>query len=58
MVQVNGKVRDKLTAPAGSSEETLKAMALASDRVKEFTSGKEIKKVIVVPGRLVSIVAA
>jgi leucyl-tRNA synthetase len=58
VVQVNGKVRDKLTAPAGADDETLKSMALASERLTEFTAGKEIKKVIVVPGRLVNIVVA
>ena len=58
VVQVNGKVRDKLTAPADADNETLKSMALASDRLAEFTAGKSIKNVIVVPGRLVNIVVA
>ena len=58
VVQVNGKVRDKLTAPADADNETLKTMALASERVAEFTNGKSIKNVIVVPGRLVNIVVA
>lgn len=58
VVQVNGKVRDKLTAPADADTETLKAMALASDRVSEFTDGKTIRNVIVVPGRLVNIVVS
>lgn len=56
IVQVNGKVRDKLTAPADATNEQLEALARSSSRLAEFTGGKEIKKVIVVPGRLVNIV--
>jgi len=55
-VQVNGKVRDRLTAAPDATEETLRAAALASPRVQELLSGREPKKVIVVPGRLVNIV--
>ena len=47
---------DSPAAPAGSDNETLKALALASERLHEFTEGKAIKNVIVVPGRLVNIV--
>jgi leucyl-tRNA synthetase len=57
-VQVNGKLRDKLTVPAGIPEEEVKALALASDRVKVYTDGHTLQKVIYVPGRVVSIVAA
>jgi leucyl-tRNA synthetase len=57
-VQVNGKLRDTLTLPANSSEEHLKEFAQASEKVKLFTQGKEIKKIIIVPGKLVSIVVA
>jgi leucyl-tRNA synthetase len=56
VVQVNGKVRDKLTAPADATNEQLEALARSSSRLAEFTGGKDIKKVIVVPGRLVNIV--
>jgi len=56
VVQVNGKVRDKLTAPATATNEELEHLARSSSRLAEFTNGKEIKKVIVVPGRLVNIV--
>jgi leucyl-tRNA synthetase len=56
VVQVNGKVRDKLTVPAGIDGDSLKAAALASERVVEQLAGKEIKNVIVVPKRLVNIV--
>ncbi len=57
VVQVNGKVRDRLTVEAGADDETLKSLALASERVAEFLGGKEPRKVIVVRGRLVNIVA-
>lgn len=57
-VQVNGKLRDTLQVAAGTDDETLKAMAQKSDKVKIYTDGKEVKKVIVIPGRLVNIVVA
>ena len=55
-VQHKGKLRDTLTAPKGASKEDLEAMALASDRVQRSLDGAEIRKVIVVPDRLVNIV--
>ena len=57
-VQVNGKLRDTIQVPAGESEDAIKAMALDSVKVKVYTDGNEIKKVIVIPGRLVNIVVA
>ncbi|MBI3158787.1 MAG: leucine--tRNA ligase [Chloroflexi bacterium] len=56
VVQVNGKLRDKLMVAAGTSEEDLKAAALASETVQKFLEGKEPKKVIVAGGALVNIV--
>jgi leucyl-tRNA synthetase len=56
-VQVNGKLRDTLTAPKGSARETLEEMALASEKVARILEGKVPRKVIVVPDRLVNIVA-
>ncbi|RIV83492.1 leucine--tRNA ligase [Aurantiacibacter xanthus] len=56
-VQVKGKLRDTLTAPKGAAKETLEAMALASEKVQRAIDGAEIRKVIVVPDRLVNIVA-
>ncbi len=56
VVQINGKVRDRIEVDAEISDEELKQAALNSAKVKELTSGKEIKKVIVVPMKLVSIV--
>ena len=57
VIQVNGKLRDKITVAADAPKEELEATALASARVQEFTAGKTVRKVIVVPGRLVNIVA-
>ena len=57
IVQVNGKVRAKLEAPATASKDELEAMAMADDSVKAQIDGKTIRKVIVVPGKLVNIVA-
>ena len=56
-VQVNGKLRDTLTAPKGSARETLEEMALASEKVVRILDGKPPRKVIVVPDRLVNLVA-
>jgi len=56
-VQVNGKLRDTLTAPKGSAKETLEEMALASEKVVRILDGKPPRKVIVVPDRLVNLVA-
>jgi leucyl-tRNA synthetase len=56
-VQVNGKLRDKLTFPANSTPQEWEAAALASDKVKPYLEGKTVKKVIIVPKKLVNIVA-
>lgn len=56
VVQVNGKLRSKVTVSAGIEEEELKALAMADEKVLVFTEGKAIRKVIVVPGKLVNIV--
>ena len=55
-VQINGKVRDRITVPAEASEDEIKSTALASEIVQKYLEGKEPKKVIVANGRLVSIV--
>ncbi len=55
-VQVNGKVRTRITVPADAAPDAIEALALADERVQEFVDGAP-KKVIVVPGRLVNIVA-
>jgi leucyl-tRNA synthetase len=56
-VQVNGKLRDTLTAPKGADKGALEAMALASAKVQVILAGAAPKKVVVVPDRLVNIVA-
>jgi leucyl-tRNA synthetase len=56
-VQVNGKVRDRLTVPVDIDEESLKAAALALPNVAAHIAGLTVRKVVVVPGKLVSIVA-
>jgi leucyl-tRNA synthetase len=55
-VQVNGKVRSRLTVPAETSEQELGRMALSDPAVLVHTSGKTVKKVVVAKGRLVSLV--
>jgi len=56
-IQVNGKLRDTLTAPKGASREDLEALALGSAKVQFVLAGATPKKVIAVPDRLVNIVA-
>ena len=56
-VQVNGKLRDTLTARRGLPKEEAEALALASDKVQRQLAGAAPRKVIVVPDRLVNIVA-
>jgi leucyl-tRNA synthetase len=55
-VQVNGKVRGRLTVPAEASEAELEQLALADPGVQVYTNGKTVKKVVVAKGRLVSLV--
>jgi leucyl-tRNA synthetase len=56
VAQVNGKLRSNVVVPADSSEEETQARVLADDTLKKWIAGAEIKKVIVVPGKLVNIV--
>ena len=56
--QINGKNRAKENMPAGTSEDGLRERALGHERIKDLLAGKEIRKVIVVPNKLVNIVAA
>jgi len=58
VVQVNGKVRDRLEMPAGTSKEEAEQSALAAPKVQSYLEGKQIRKVIVVPDRLVNIVCS
>jgi leucyl-tRNA synthetase len=56
VVQVNGKVRDRIRVPADIAEEAAKELALGSEAVKKHLDGKQPRRVIYVPGRLVNIV--
>ena len=56
-VQVNGKVRDRVAVPADAAREEIEKIALASAKVTRSLEGLEVRKIIVVPGRMVSIVA-
>jgi leucyl-tRNA synthetase len=56
VVQVNGKLRGRVTVPTDASEEQIKTAALADENVHKWIEGKPLRKVIVVPGKLVSIV--
>mgnify|MGYP000957154185 FL=1 len=56
-IQVLGKLRDTITVPKGLPREEIEALALASDKVQRALDGKAVKKVIVVPDRLVNLVA-
>ena len=56
-IQVKGKLRDTLTVAKGTTKEELEALALASDKVQRALEGAAVKKVIVVPDRLVNLVA-
>ncbi|MBY6111375.1 leucine--tRNA ligase [Halomonas sp. DP1Y21-3] len=57
VVQVNGKLRARLEVPADADKAAVEALALANDNVQRHTEGKTLRKVIVVPGKLVNIVA-
>ena len=56
MVQVNGKVRDRIPVPAGIAEADARELALGSQRVQSHIDGKTLKNVVYVPGRLVNVV--
>ncbi|HXB18594.1 MAG TPA: leucine--tRNA ligase [Steroidobacteraceae bacterium] len=56
VVQVNGKLRGHITVPAQADEATVRAAALADEHVKKFVADKQVRRVIVVPGKLVNVV--
>ncbi len=56
VVQVNGKLRSRVTVAAGAGEEALKAVALADERVRRFIQNQPVRKIILVPGKLINIV--
>lgn len=55
VVQVVGKARDKISVFASASNDEIEAAALAAEKVQRWLEGKTVRKVIVVPGRLVNI---
>jgi leucyl-tRNA synthetase len=57
VLQVNGKVRAKITVAADISQQEMEALALEEHHVKQFTDGKTVRKIIYVPGKLINIVA-
>ncbi len=57
IVQVNGKLRGRISVPVAAAQDTIKQAALADENVQRFIADKAISKVIVVPGRLVNVVA-
>ncbi len=58
VVQVNGKLRGRVSVPADAGDERVKELALADEAVQRHVAGKTIKKVIAVPGKLVNIVVS
>jgi leucyl-tRNA synthetase len=56
VVQVSGKLRGRVTVAANASKEAIEAAALADPHVQKFVEGKPVRKVIIVPGKLVNIV--
>lgn len=58
MIQVNGKLRSKISVAADADQEAVEAVAFAEENVQKFTAGKEVRKVILVPRRLLNIVVA
>ena len=56
VVQINGKLRNRITVPADATDSELEAISLQDSRVREFVEGKQIKRVVVVPKKLINIV--
>ena len=57
-IQVNGKVRDRIKVVATASKEETEQAARSSEKIQKYLQGTEIKKVIIVPGRIVNFIAA
>jgi leucyl-tRNA synthetase len=57
-VQINGKLRDRIIVPADATQQQIEGAALAAEKVKPLLEGKSVKKVIIVPKKLVNIVVA
>jgi len=57
IVQINGKLRDKLRVAIDANEEELKSAALNLPKIQQHLAGKEVRKVVIVPNKIVNIVA-
>jgi leucyl-tRNA synthetase len=58
VLQVNGKVRGRIMVPITATSAEMEAMALANKRVQQFTAGKTILKVVVIPKKVVNVVVS
>jgi leucyl-tRNA synthetase len=58
VIQVNGKLRGKLDVAKDTDTTTLETLALADTNVQKFTDGKSVRKIIVIPGKLINIVVS
>jgi leucyl-tRNA synthetase len=58
VVQINGKVRSKLTVAAGAEEGEVRERVMADPKIREYTAGREVRKTVYVPGKLYSIVVS
>jgi leucyl-tRNA synthetase len=56
VIQVNGKVRSKIECPADTTEEQLKSLALADEKVQSWIQGKPIRNCVIVPRKLINLV--
>jgi leucyl-tRNA synthetase len=56
VVQVNGKVRGRVSVPVDADREAMEDLVLAEPNVRKFVQDKEIRKIIIVPGKLVNVV--
>ena len=56
IIQINGKVRDKIEVESDASEKKIKELAVSREKIKKWIGGKEIKKTIFVPGKLINFV--
>ena len=56
VVQINGKLREKITVPTDMNEESIKKLVLEKESIQKLLSGKTYEKIIIVPNRLVNIV--
>ena len=58
LIQINGKLRSKLTVPADASEDMVRSMVERDEKTLEWTKGKTMKKFVYVPGKIVNMVVA